>query len=268
MLSIGKKILYQEDNMKKTIQKKQTALIASQNTTPETLIMQGINKGVSVDTMERLLIIRREVKVEQAREAFNFAMSAFQSECPTVKKNKGVKNKDGSMRYKFASLDFIVEQVRPFMQKYRLSYTIDAEVDDKWVRATCRVTHELGHSETSTFKVPVDANAFMSQPQKFAAALTFAKRYAFCNVLGILTGDDDTDAVDTKMLKEKPKATVLSQDEKFQSALVMIKACEDKKTVETYYKSISEKGPKAYNEEQMAVLMDTLIEKIEELKKK
>jgi hypothetical protein len=34
----------------------------------------------------------------------------------------------------------------------------------------------------------------MTTPQKFASALTFAKRYAFCNVLGILTGDKDDDA--------------------------------------------------------------------------
>ena len=34
----------------------------------------------------------------------------------------------------------------------------------------------------------------MSQTQVEAAALTFAKRYAFCNAFGILTGDEDTDA--------------------------------------------------------------------------
>jgi hypothetical protein len=34
----------------------------------------------------------------------------------------------------------------------------------------------------------------MSQTQVEAATLTFAKRYAFCNAFGILTGDEDIDA--------------------------------------------------------------------------
>ena len=34
----------------------------------------------------------------------------------------------------------------------------------------------------------------MSAQQKVGAALTFAKRYAFCNAFGIMTGDEDNDA--------------------------------------------------------------------------
>jgi len=33
----------------------------------------------------------------------------------------------------------------------------------------------------------------MSEVQKHGAAMTFAKRYAFCQVFGIMTGDEDTD---------------------------------------------------------------------------
>ena len=37
-------------------------------------------------------------------------------------------------------------------------------------------------------------NDFMNRQQSFASATTFAKRYAFLDALGILTGDDDNDA--------------------------------------------------------------------------
>jgi hypothetical protein len=39
-------------------------------------------------------------------------------------------------------------------------------------------------------------DGYMTAPQKYASAQTFAKRYALCNVLGISTGDEDTDATD------------------------------------------------------------------------
>ena len=37
--------------------------------------------------------------------------------------------------------------------------------------------------------------AMMNAPQQTAATMTYAKRYAFCNAFGIMTGDEDTDAV-------------------------------------------------------------------------
>jgi hypothetical protein len=43
----------------------------------------------------------------------------------------------------------------------------------------------------------------MNEQQKYASALTFAKRYSFCNSLGILTGDEDTDG---RTDREKPVA--------------------------------------------------------------
>src|SRR5262249_52436437 len=49
---------------------------------------------------------------------------------------------------------------------------------------SCRARHEVG----------CGWRAIMSQTQVVAAALTFAKRYAFCNAFGILTGNEDTDA--------------------------------------------------------------------------
>jgi ERF superfamily protein len=36
----------------------------------------------------------------------------------------------------------------------------------------------------------------MTAPQKYASVLTFAKRYALCNALGISTGDEDTNVTD------------------------------------------------------------------------
>jgi hypothetical protein len=48
----------------------------------------------------------------------------------------------------------------------------------------------------------------MSDTQVTAAAGTFAKRYAFCNVFGIMTGDEDTDGADPQPpANYQPRAT-------------------------------------------------------------
>jgi len=164
----------------------------------DALIAQAIDKNVSVESLERLLAMRKELKLEHAEEQYNQAMSMFQAECPTIKKTKSVVGRDGVVRYKFAPIESIVHQVKHLLEKHGFSYSVQTETDttNRSVKAICTVKHILGHSEHSSFSVPTgEGTQLMSAPQVIAAALTFAKRYAFCNAFGILTGDTDNDAI-------------------------------------------------------------------------
>jgi ERF superfamily len=160
---------------------------------PEDLIRHALDRGADVATMERLLAMRRELKAEHAKEAFDSALADFQAECPIILKKKAVVEKSGGVRYHYAPLDAIVAQTKELLQKHGFSFSLNAEVEPGWVKAMCKVTHRGGHSQVSDFKVPIDPKSFMTEMQKFASALTFAKRYAFTNAFGILTGDEDID---------------------------------------------------------------------------
>lgn len=173
----------------------QTKEIVKSPLDAETLISQAIHQNVPVETMERLLAMRRELKAEFAKEAFDKALAKFQSVCPVIEKTKQVSSKDGKPRYKYAPLEAIVEQVKDVLKNNGFSYSIDAEVKESSVKAIVKAVHELGHSVESSFEVPIDPDAYMNAPQRFASALTFAKRYAFCNAFGILTGDEDDDSL-------------------------------------------------------------------------
>lgn len=162
--------------------------------TAEGLIAQAIDKGVPIETMERLMNMRRELQEEAAKKTYVATMAAFQSECPIIDKSKPVRDKSGKVRYSYAPLDSIVKQVQPLLKIHGLSYAIDTTFEADTLTVTCTVTHEDGHSEKSSFRCPIDKDAYMSGPQKVGAAMSFGKRYAFCNVFGILTGDEDNDA--------------------------------------------------------------------------
>jgi hypothetical protein len=162
----------------------------------EALIALAIEKNVSVDTMERLLAMRRELKAERAKEEFDKSMSAFQADCPIIKKTKGVYTDSGDLAFKYAPLEAIVEQVKEFLSKNGFSYSVDQpEAKAGYIKVALTVKHTFGHSEVTSVELPLgNKTRLMSQTQVEAAALTFAKRYAFCNAFGILTGDEDTDA--------------------------------------------------------------------------
>ena len=189
--------------MKKTT----TAIEVQQPQSPmneaQALISQAINKNVPVETMEKLLAMRRELKAEKAKEDYDYAMAQFQSECPTIGKNK--KAGSGSFTYMYAPLEDIVEKVKDLLGKYGFSYSFDTQQNGK-LKVVCKVKHKAGHTEVSEFELEIDKAARMNISQQYGAALTYGKRYAFCSAFGIVVGGEDTDA------KVTPKGEELTPD--------------------------------------------------------
>jgi hypothetical protein len=158
----------------------------------EALIALAIEKNVPVETMERLLAMRRELKAEYAKAQFDTAMATFQAGCPIIEKNETAGS--GGFTYTYASLDYIVKQVKELLAENGFSYTFDTKKTDKSIVTYCKVKHKDGHMEVSTFEITIDTTSKMNISQKDGAANTYGKRYAFCNAFGILSGDEDTDA--------------------------------------------------------------------------
>lgn len=172
----------------------------------ETLLSQAVANNVPIETMERLLAMRDRMLAERAKAAFVQAITQFQAECPVIEKTKKVLNKNATtVRYMYAPMDSIITQIKEPLGRAQLSYRFETvqEKDVKEIKAICHITHVLGHTESSYFSVPIGSTEFMTSPQAFASALTFAKRYALLNALGISTGDEDTDATD---VKKEPEA--------------------------------------------------------------
>jgi len=175
---------------------KQTPPTTPNPNAAELIIQQAVDKGLPVETIERLLAMRRELKAEFAKEAYDTALAKFQAECPVIEKKKeGGKTKAGVVAYKYAPLDSIVAQVKEILGKHDLSYAFKTEITTDRVKVTFIVRHALGHSEESPMDLPLGTRTdIMSAPQVVASTVTFAKRYSFCNTLGIMTGDEDNDA--------------------------------------------------------------------------
>src|SRR6266581_9335478 len=130
-------------------------LPALQDNQVDLLISQAIDKNVSVETLERLLIMRKELKQEYAKEEFDRAMAEFQAKCPIIKKTKEIRTNDGRLAYRYAPIESIVSQVKNLLYKLGFSYTILTKTAVDEVTATCIVKHILGHTESSSFTVPL-----------------------------------------------------------------------------------------------------------------
>jgi hypothetical protein len=194
----------------------ETALAAPAMIDPMRIIEMANREGMSPDNMSKMLDLAERVQQTNARQQFNAALDAFQSECPPIKKNRKAKitstTTGSSYSYDFADLEEVVRVVRPVLRTHGLSFSWDMDTAGAVVTCTCILKHIAGHRETARFQCGSDSRAGMSAQQKSASALTYAKRYALLNVLGLVTADPDNDGAqgtgDIKLISEHDLANL------------------------------------------------------------
>jgi len=178
------------------------------------LLTAAIDKKVPVETLEKLVALHERVADRLAAQEFADAMARFQAECPSIPKSSTAKivTKSGvSFSYNYAELDAIATIIRPILHKQGLSYSWDAKTENGVLCCVCTLRHVNGHAVTATFAAPVETSDRMSRSQNAGAALTYARRQALVQVLGLTTTDADTDAApDTERITEQQVADLLA----------------------------------------------------------
>jgi hypothetical protein len=169
-------------------------------------MIEAITKtGVSTDNMavlERMMDLYERVEVKNAEKQFAEAFVALQSDLPPVQASKPVPNRDGSIRYHFAPYEEIMAQIRPFLQKHGFTVTFSMSFSEGRVVQACTLQHVGGHSRTNQFMARVgNGPPGSSEAQGDGAASTYAKRFALCNALNIVT-EIDTDGKDARAAGE------------------------------------------------------------------
>lgn len=171
---------------------------------PESILRYAIDKGADVAVIERLMVVRDKLKAESAQAQFDIAMEAFQSECPVIIKNVGVKDNAGKRAYSYAPIEDVEVQIRPVCHKHGFTHKFPKMIlGDGTVTAFCQVKHKAGHSELTEVTYRVAAGTrMMSTTQVDAATETFCKRRALCNAYGLVLAGEDLDG--RSRLREKP----------------------------------------------------------------
>lgn len=173
------------------------ALARVPDTSIAAILGNAVEKGMAPEALEKLVALYERVADRQAAQEFSASMAAFQAECPSIAKTSEaeiVTRSGAKYGYKYAELDEIARTVRPLLHKHGLSYTWDSAEDKGSIVCSCIVRHANGHSVTAKFSCSIDSAAAMSGAQKSGAALTYARRQALIQALGLTTTDGDNDA--------------------------------------------------------------------------
>ena len=117
------------------------------------------------------------------------ALAAFQAELPAVKKTKTavVKTKTGGeYRYAYADLADVSAAVLPLLGKHGLSFSTRPMLsNDRFVLAYT-LLHQSGDFLAGEYPLPASGSA-----QELGSAITYARRYALCSIVGVAAEEDD-----------------------------------------------------------------------------
>jgi hypothetical protein len=151
------------------------------------IIQQAIASGADPAYLRELLQVREQWEAGEARKLYSQAIADFQSRCPIIEKGDKAHNKA------YAAMDRIWRAIRPLLDETGLSivWTVNA-LTDYGLHIEGEIRHKAGHAVPISYDLPMpDKVTGQNAAQQMGSASSYAKRYATCAALGIVTGEDD-----------------------------------------------------------------------------
>lgn len=149
-----------------------------------------LSPDFDVQKLAQLLEVRERYEQIEARKAFVAAMNAFKRNPPAILKTKAVNF--GNTHYNHATLDGVCDAVIGGLSAVAISHCWKVDQTPEWIRVTCILTHEDGHSEHTVMGAPPDNSGSKNSIQAIGSAITYLQRYTLMAAVG-LAATEDTD---------------------------------------------------------------------------
>lgn len=160
---------------------------------PLEILQAAVDKGLQPETLKQLMELQERWEANEARKEFVEAMNAFKKNPPEILKNRHVKF--GNTEYDHATLDHVCQQVSERLSAHGISHRWTVEQADARIKVTCVLTHQRGHSETTTLEGPPDNSGSKNAIQAVGSAVTYLQRYTLLAATGLAAKGQDTDGV-------------------------------------------------------------------------
>jgi len=152
----------------------------------------AVSPDYDVAKLEKLLELKERWDAEEARKMFVSAMAAFKSEPIQILKTKFV-NILGGAKFAHATLADVVDAACAAMGRHGLSHKWETKQEGAKITVTCILSHELGHSESTSLFAEPDNTGNKNSIQAVGSTVTYLQRYTLLALTGMATTDQDTD---------------------------------------------------------------------------
>jgi|GEM_PF-428322 len=184
------------------------AVAVQEEKSPQEMIRFAVERGADLEKLEKLLALQERWEANEARKAYNQAMTAFKANPPKIEKDKKVgydSKQGGKVGYSHATLGNVTEKISGELSKHGLSASWKTKQEGSNIYVTCTIKHVMGHSEETTLCAAADATGSKNPIQAIGSTVTYLERYTLLALTGLATYDQDDDgaAAATEFIDDK-----------------------------------------------------------------
>lgn len=170
--------------------------VVNTQVTPMSLLKSAQEKGASIEQMQQLLDLQERWESNEARKAYNEAISNFREECPTIDRSRRGHNT------KYAGLAETIEAIKPLLSKFGLSHQWKTKQEGSLITVECTVVHRLGHSESTSLTAEPDKTGNKNSIQAIGSTVAYLERYTLYAILGLASREMDDDGAGASKKQE------------------------------------------------------------------
>lgn len=164
--------------------------------TPMQLLQVAMDQGADLVKLEQLMALQERWEANEARRAYVAAMAEFKRTPLRIEKRKRVNfaNKTGGQTdYMHATLAHVCDVVVPRLAAVGISHSWDPRQEGGIIYVTCKLTHNRGHSESTTLFASADQSGGKNAIQAVISTVTYLKRDTLKSICGVAEHDDESD---------------------------------------------------------------------------
>lgn len=159
---------------------------------PIEMASQLISQQVDPAFVEKMLDLQIKFEENEAKKAYVKAMTEFKKSDIVIFKDKKVEYNE--TKYNHASLYNVTDTLNKELSKHNLFASWVQTQDDKGsLTVTCKLTHSLGHSESTSLTAPPDKSGGKNNIQAIGSTNSYLERYTLLAITGQSTHDMDDD---------------------------------------------------------------------------
>ena len=185
--------------------------IASGLPTPIEMLDRALSSNADADTLEKLMALQERWEANNARKAFDAAMSALRGDLPEIVKSSKVDY--NSTKYKYEDLSAVTSTLSPVMANHGLSFRWRTKQENGTVTVTCIVAHRDGHFEETSLTAAPDTGAGKNAIQALGSSVTYLQRYTLKAAVGVAATHEDDGRGAIDQTDPEPKQSAPAYDE-------------------------------------------------------
>ncbi len=169
----------------------QREIAAPQNTQlavgPMANAIAALQAGMTIEHLQGIMALQEKFEANEARKAYVADMAAFKLNPPEIYKTKLVSF--SGTEYMHATIGDVAKAIVDALARHGFSHSWETRQADGIITVNCKITHRMGHSESTSMQSAPDVSGKKNSIQAIASAVSYLSRYTLLAACGLATMD-------------------------------------------------------------------------------